>query len=350
MNDGPWTRVTTSPAREHDLLVVDLDGVVYVGPAAVPGAVEALTSAHDAGTGWVFATNNASRTPDEVAAHLRDIGLAVSPDDVVTSSQAGAALARERLGAGARVLAVGGPGVAAACRQAGLEPVDSADDEPAAVVQGYGRDVAWTHLAEATVAIRAGAQWIATNMDLTIPTDRGVMPGNGSLVAAVRAAVGIEPLVAGKPQPHLFTTAARRAGARRPLVIGDRLDTDVAGAVAAGQASLLVLTGVTRPEDLLRADAGHRPGLVALDLAGLHETHPAAVREDGTWACGQARARWDSDHLTGTGADGDAGALDLLRASCAAAWERIDAGEVLAVDVAVPPGLAARWAHLGSAG
>ena len=350
MTEGRWRRIDTSPAVEHDLLVIDLDGVVYVGPDAVPGSVEALTSARQAGTAWAFATNNASRTPDEVAAHLRELGLPVDPDEVVTSSQAAAVLVRERLGAGARVLAVGGRGVAEACRRAGLEIVDTADDAPAAVVQGYGRHVAWTDLAEATVAVRAGALWIATNTDLTIPTPRGVMPGNGSLVAAVAAAAGVQPLVAGKPQPHLFTTAARRTGARRPLVVGDRLDTDIAGAAAAGQASLLVLTGVTRPDDLLRADAGHRPDLVAVDLAGLHDAHPVAVRHGDSWTCGRARASWQDDRLVGSGVDGDDGALDLLRAGCAALWERTDAGDVTGPEIAVAPGPTARWAGLGSIG
>lgn len=348
MTDRRWRRVESSPAGEHDLLVVDLDGVVYVGPDAVPGSVEALTAARQAGTAWVFATNNASRTPDDIAAHLRGLGLSVGPDDVVTSAQAGATLARERLGAGTRVLAVGGEGVAVACRQAGLEIVRSADDAPAAVVQGYGPGVAWTDLAEATVAVRAGALWIATNTDMTIPTARGVMPGNGSLVAAVAAAVGVEPLVAGKPQPHLFTTAARHAGAEHPLVIGDRLDTDVAGAVAAHQTSLLTLTGVTRPADLLRCDTGHRPDLVAVDLGGLHQAHPDAVRDGDAWTCGRGRARWDDGRLVGTGEDGDAGALDLLRAACAAAWERVDAGAVAGADVVAEPHLEARWAGLGS--
>jgi hypothetical protein len=174
------------------------------------------------------------------------------------------------------------------------------------------------------------------------------MPGNGSLVAAVRAAVGVEPLVAGKPQPHLFTAAARRAGAGRPLVVGDRLDTDIAGAVAAGQRSLLVLTGVTRPADLLDAAAGHRPDLVAIDLAGLHHCHPAAARDGDAWTCGRARVGWDAERLDGAGADGDSGGLDLLRAACAAAWERADAGDLDGGPIPVAPDLAARWASLGS--
>lgn len=319
-----WQEVATSPAQEHDLLVLDLDGVVYVGADAVPGAVEALAAAQESGVAWAFATNNASRTPQQVATHLRELGLRVEDGEVVTSSQAGAALAAERVGPGARVLVVGGPGVAAACREAGLEPVTSADQGPAAVVQGYGRDVSWRDLAEVTVAVRAGAVWVATNTDLTIPTDRGVMPGNGALVWAVRAAVDVEPLVAGKPQPGLFVTAARRVDARHPLVVGDRLDTDIAGASAAGQHSLLVLTGVSGVDDLLRAPGGHRPDLLSADLSGLHEPHPTVVREGAGWVCRSAQVRWVGDTLDGTANDGDEAAVDLLRAACTAAWARTD--------------------------
>lgn len=361
----PWREVATSPAREHDLLVLDLDGVVYVGAAAVPGAIEALNTAHDAGAAWVFATNNASRTPHEVATHLRELGLTVQDDEVVTSSQAGAALAFDRVGRGARVLAVGGPGVAAACRDAGLETVTRADDRPVAVVQGYGRDVAWSDLAEVTVAVRAGAVWIATNTDLTIPTDRGVMPGNGSFVAAVRTAVDVEPLVAGKPQPGLFVTAAQRAGACHPLVVGDRLDTDIAGASAAGQTSLLVLTGVSGVEELLAAHDAHRPDLLSPDLSGLHVPHPKASRADDSWVCRSARVRWEGETLEGAADDGDEAAADLLRAACAAAWARADAAGADATpdrtrDASgegrsrgaprVSASLRARWARWGSGG
>jgi HAD superfamily hydrolase (TIGR01450 family) len=346
-----WRQVATSPAQEHDLVVLDLDGVVYVGAGAVPGAVEALTAVREAGARWAFATNNASRTPQEVAAHLRELGLDVLDREVVTSSQAGAALAVERVGAGARVLAVGGPGVAAACRDAGLQPVTSAEDHPAAVVQGYGRDVSWRHLAEATVAVRAGAVWVATNTDLTIPTERGLLPGNGSLVAVVRAAVGQEPLVAGKPRPGLFVTAARRVGAQHPLVVGDRLDTDIAGAAAAGQTSLLVLTGVSGVDELLGADHRHRPDLLSPDLAGLRVPHPTASRDADGWACRSARVRWDDgDVLEGDAQEGEEAAVDLLRAACAAAWERADAGGPAARPPRVSAALRARWARLGSGG
>lgn len=325
---------------DHDLLVVDLDGVVYVGARAVRGAVESLAAAARAGTARCFATNNASRTPAEVAEQLRQLGIEAGADDVVTSSQAAAELVREHCGERATVLAIGGPGVAAACQRAGLRLVASAADRPAAVVQGYGDHVGWTHLAEAAYAVQGGAWWVATNTDQTLPTERGPAPGNGTLVAAVRAAVDTDPVVAGKPEPALFDTAARRAGARRPLVVGDRLDTDLAGAANAGQPGLLVLTGVTGPLDLLHAPPSVRPAFVAADLGGLLVAHQAPTRDGDGWRCGHARVAWVDDELTGTAREGTAGSEDLLRAAAAAAWTEPDR------PVRVSDALAARWQHL----
>jgi glycerol-1-phosphatase len=255
-------------------VVCDLDGVVYRGPTAVPGAVEAL-SALDVPV--LYATNNASRPPAEVAEHLRRLGLPCAPDAVATSSQAGAWLLRERVEDGSQVLAVGGEGVGLALEEAGLRPV-SPDDavntvRVAAVLQGYGPGVRATDLAEAAYAIQAGALWVATNTDSTLPTDRGVAPGNGSLVGAVANAVGRGPdVVAGKPAPPLYLLCAERLGVEPAaiLAVGDRLDTDIEGAVAAGIDSLLVLTGVDDLAACLTAPAGRRPTWVAPDLAALH--------------------------------------------------------------------------------
>lgn len=313
--------MTPSLLSEHDLLVLDLDGVVYVGPDAVPGAVEALTAASQAGVVLRYVTNNASRTPAEVAAHLRRLGVPARDSEVVAASQAAARLVAEKTGPGAAVLAVGGPGVAAALRAEGLTVVTSADDRPEAVVQGYGPDVGWPQLTEAALAVRGGALWVATNLDATLPTPRGPAPGNGSLVAAVRTATGAEPLVAGKPEPALFRLAA--AGARSPLVIGDRLDTDVAAARRAGMRSLLVLTGVTGPDELLRAAPDERPDLVCVDLRGLRQPPAVAQRVAGAWECGGSRAEV-VDGTLHVGGDGDP--VDALRAAAAAAWDAADSG------------------------
>lgn len=262
-------------AARYRALVCDLDGVVYRGPSAVPHAVEAL-SALDRPV--VYATNNASRRPADVAQHLTDLGLGCAPEDVVTSSQAAAWLLGEAgTEPGARVLAVGGAGVADALGEAGftaVRRVGEGEGAVAAVVQGYGPDVTAADLAEAAYAVEDGARWVATNTDATLPTDRGVAPGNGSLVGAVARAVGHEPDgVAGKPRPPLYLLAARRLGLEAPqvLAVGDRLDTDIEGAVSAGAESLLVLTGVDDLDAVLAAPASRRPTWVAPDLRWLHD-------------------------------------------------------------------------------
>lgn len=254
----------------YDLLLLDLDGVVYLGEDPVPGAVEAIERLHKDGLRVMYATNNASRTPEEVATILVKLGVAAAAEDVVTSAMAAAAVLRERLRPGSPVLVVGAEALAAALSRVGLQPVTSADERPAAVVQGYAPEVGWQQLAEASVAIRAGAQWIATNTDATLPTPRGPLPGNGSLVAALRTALEREPdLVVGKPQPTIFETAIQLAGAQRALVVGDRLDTDIAGAHRAGLDSLLVFTGVTTEEDLASASPQQRPTYLGADLGAL---------------------------------------------------------------------------------
>lgn len=253
----------------YDAIVCDLDGVVYRGDPAVPHAVDALSAA---GIPIQFATNNASRPPREVGDHLRRLGLDVTDDSVATSSQAAAWVLTRHLEPGAAVLAIGGEGVAEALRQSGFVPVSSADDQPAAVVQGYGPDVSATDLAQAAYAIQRGALWLATNTDHTLPTASGFAPGNGALVLAVGAAVGRGPeLVAGKPDEPLYLMCAERLGVapNRVLAIGDRLETDIEGAHHAGMDSLLVLTGVHGVDDALQAPPDARPTWVAPDLRAL---------------------------------------------------------------------------------
>ncbi|RBY78803.1 HAD family hydrolase [Geodermatophilus sp. TF02-6] len=319
------TGTARPPTAVFDVALLDLDGVVYVGPDAVPGVPEALAAARTAGMRLGFVTNNASRTPEEVAGHLTALGVPAGPTDVITSSQAAATVVAERLGAGARVLPVGGPGVAAALRAAGLTPVTRAEDEPAAVVQGYGREVGWVQLAEAVVAVRNGAEHVATNADATIPSPRGPLPGNGAMVGVVSAVTGRRPLVTGKPDPAMHAECVRRTAARRPLVVGDRLDTDIEGGQRAGAASLLVLSGVTQPPALLAAGPHQRPDLLSADAAGLLRAHPAVLRNAGAWRCGRwwARPVGEGGPLQlgcdPPGADTGDG-LDGLRAVCVAHW------------------------------
>ena len=253
----------------YDALLVDLDGVVHLGDHPVPAAAAGLDAARAAGLSVVFVTNNASRTADDVVAALDRFGVPATSRDVLTSSMAAADVLSDQCAPGARVLVVGGEGLRRPLAEAGLSPVTTADDAPAAVAQGWSPELTWAQLAEGAVAIRNGATWVATNADATLPSPRGPLPGNGAMVAALRMATGREPLVVGKPAPTLFRTAAARCAATSPLVIGDRLDTDIAGAVAAGLPSLLVLTGVSSVRDLMAADPSMRPTYVASDLSTL---------------------------------------------------------------------------------
>lgn len=279
-------------AERYDLALLDLDGVVYRGDQAVGGAVDALAAALARGMDRVFVTNNASRTPATVAAQLRHLGVPADDGDVVTSAQAAAGRLAQLLPAGSRVLVVGGDGLLQALSERGLQPVFSAQDGPAALVQGFSPTTTWQMLMEACVAVRAGLPWVVTNADTTLPTPRGTGPGNGALVDVVRRVTGLEPLeVTGKPFSPIMEEAGRRRHAHSPLVVGDRLDTDIEAARAAGMDSLLVLTGVSLLDDLLDASPTRRPTFVAPDLAGLLRPGRLVQHEDGAWRCGDVVVR-----------------------------------------------------------
>ncbi|SHN47845.1 HAD-IIA family hydrolase [Cryptosporangium aurantiacum] len=309
----------TPLTERYDAALFDLDGVLYLQEEPIAFAPDGVAAARAAGMRIGFVTNNASRRAPDVVALLARVGVEGSEDEVVTAAQASAALLAEELPVGAPVLVVGAQGLADEVADVGLRPVRSADEKPAAVVQGYAREVGWEQLAEASVALRAGALWVATNRDFTIPSSRGPLPGNGALVAALVTAVRREPdVVVGKPHPRLHQESVRRTGAQRPLVIGDRLDTDMAGAVNGGADSLLVLTGVTEASDLLAAGPGERPTYVAADLRGLAVPHPAMVPSADGFTCGGWTTRVDGSAvvLRGSGSDD----VDALRALAVAAW------------------------------
>jgi glycerol-1-phosphatase len=257
-----------SLAQEHDCLLIDLDGTVFRGRQPTEGAVQSLDEVN---CRKLFVTNNASRSADEVAAHLRELGFTATAADVVTSAQSAAHLLAGQLSPDSRVLIVGTEALANEIAAVGLRPVRRYDDDPVAVVQGLSTTIGWPDLAEAALAIRAGALWVAANVDPTLPTERGLVPGNGSLVAALRTATGAEPKVAGKPSPSLLTDAVARGDFRAPLVIGDRLDTDIEGANAAGLPSLMVLTGVNTARDAVYAQPARRPTYIGHDLRCLHQ-------------------------------------------------------------------------------
>ena len=294
-----------------------------LGGSPISGAADALQLAANRGMRLAYVTNNASRTPSAIAAQLSGMGVRATATDIVTSAQAAAHLLADRFPAGSPVLVVGGMGLRLAVRARGLRPVTTAADGPLAVVQGYAHDVSYGLLAEAALALRAGAFYVATNADPTLPTPRGQQPGNGSLVQLLVTATGCQPVVAGKPEPPLHAESVQRVGARHPLVVGDRLDTDIEGAVRGGADSLLVLTGVSRPADLLLASSRHRPTYVAADLAGLNLSHPSVSTEAGGFRCGgwTATATGGEDWLAVSG-DGDP--IDGLRVLCAAAWSTGD--------------------------
>ncbi|MFG2652987.1 HAD hydrolase-like protein [Streptomyces sp. NPDC048436] len=305
-------------SEAYDTALLDLDGVVYAGGHAIVHAVESLETARAGGMHLAYVTNNALRTPDAVAGHLTELGIPTGASDVITSAQAAARLVSEQIPAGARVLVIGGEGLRVALRERGLEPVDSADDDPAAVVQGYGGpDMAWGRFAEACYAIARGVPWFASNTDLTIPSARGIAPGNGAAVEVVRIATGAEPQVAGKPLPPMHRETILRTGAERPLVVGDRLDTDIEGAFNGAVDSLLVLTGVTDGAQLLAAPPEHRPTYVDADLRGMLTGQPEVTSAEDGFGCGGWTASARGDGLV---LDGEGDAMDGLRALCAAAW------------------------------
>lgn len=328
---------TTSALQEaHDVAVLDLDGVVYRSGEAVPHAAESLNAAQAAGMHLAFVTNNASRTPQTVGEHLRSLGVEASDDDVVTSAQAAASLLARDLPAGSPVLLLGGDGLDQALRERGLRPVTSLEDAPVAVVQGYGPDVPWRRISLGAQLVAEGLPWVASNTDLTIPTARGIAPGNGALVDMVARFAGREPRVAGKPERPLFEETLDRVGGERPLVVGDRLDTDIEGAVTLGWPSLLVLTGVTGLPELVGAAPPCRPTYVAADLRALADPQPAPETDEGEATLGGWTARVDDGRLV---VEGRGDAADWWRVAADAAWHHLDThGEPVATDGVRPPG------------
>lgn len=303
----------------YDALLLDLDGTVWAGDTAIPHAVDAITAARNAGLAAAFITNNASKSPDDVAHKLRGIGLDVGPAEVLTSAQAAVALAGQHAQPGAAILVVGAPSFVDLVRDAGYEPVFSADDNPTVVLHGHSPDNGWRQLSEAALAIQRGATYIASNLDSTLPMDRGFMVGNGSMVAAVTNATGVIPDAAGKPGPAMFDLAVDRLGVHRPLAVGDRLDTDIAGGVAAGMDTLHVLTGVSGPRALIDAPVEQRPTFIAENLSVLldDEADPDTLRPG---AQGGFTAVREGGAIILDGGDDSSTPLEALRTVLAVAW------------------------------
>ena len=333
----------TNLAAQHDCLLLDLDGTLYRGAEPTTGAQETLAAIDKPA---FFITNNASRRAAAVAAHLRELGFAADSGDVATSAQAAARLLASQLPAGAAVLVVGTDGLAGEISEVGLRPVRKWEEQPAAVVQGYSPYTTWADLAEAALALRAGAVWVAANVDVTLPTERGLLPGNGALVEALRVTSERDPQVAGKPKPLLFTDCAERGGFAAPLVVGDRMNTDIAGANAAGMPSLMVLTGVNTARDAILASEQERPTYIGDDLrALLAPAERLRVCAQPHWAI-----TTDAASLTVTAADSDVDddGLSIVRAVADAMWKHNGDGEavrLLAGDDAARAAMS-RWALL----
>ena len=325
-------------AASYDVAVLDLDGVVYIGAEAVDGAVEGLAGARAAGMTLAFVTNNASRSPVHVADHLTELGIPAAPADVVTSAQAAARLMAQSVPEGSAVYVIGGPGLQEALRERGLVPVTDVDgprERIAGVVQGYGPEMPWRQVINGALLVRDGLPWVASNTDLTVPTAYGPGPGNGTLVALVAEYADRTPVVAGKPQPPLFEETLARVGGERPLVVGDRIDTDIEGAIAVGWDSLLVMSGVTTLTELAGLAPALRPTYVGADVRCL--TLPAAPCRPVTGPL--TVAGWTAEVRDGalrTAGSGDPHAW--WQAVTAVAWGHLDASGRAAITDGLVPG------------
>lgn len=302
----------------YDALFADLDGVVYEGGKAIEHAVSVLSTIAASKRAIAYVTNNSSRRPQTIADQITAYGLVVSAEQVVSSGQTGVELLTSMVEPGAKVLVVGGEGLRAYTEQAGFKLVSDSSGEPDAVIQGFSPDLGWKDLAEAAYSIQNGAKWVATNSDWTIPQERGIAPGNGTLISAVHTAVGQLPLVAGKPEIAIFETAKKRVGSKRPLFVGDRIDTDILGANRAGIDSVLVLTGISRPKELLATSSDSRPTFVISDLRDLLAPYQEPKKTKFGYSLRGSEVELLGNKVRVT--SGDPRGIDALRCACALIW------------------------------
>lgn len=311
-------------ATDYDSWLFDLDGTVWEGGRLLPSAKEVI---NNASVPVAYITNNASRSPLDVALMLTEVGLTTSEEQVLTSAQAAVEMSLENLCQGDKVFVLGSEAFKALASKAGFVVVDSAEDLPSAVLQGHNPETGWVQLSEAALCIRNGARYFVSNLDTTLPSERGLLVGNGSMVAAVVSATGVTPISAGKPDPTMFFSAAKKLGSQKPLAIGDRLNTDIAGGVAAGMDSLHVLTGVSSHFDVLRATIAERPCYLAESLDSLNG--PLDGLRPG--AQGGFSAAMDKfGNIVLSGGDSSATAMNAYRTACAVAWQSPEfTGEVI---------------------
>ena len=312
---APLEKSSDVLARAYDAALFDLDGVIYVGQNSVPGVVSCVNQIHsDFGMTLTYVTNNASRSAASVAAHLNELGLGAKPEDVVTSAQAGAAVLATLVPQGSSIFVLGSRDLMAEVELVGLVPSQDVDLSHAGLIEGYWPDMPWRMLAQASHVLSTGVPWVATNMDITIPTQWGMAPGNGAMVNALAQSVGRRPTaVAGKPEVPLMQQSIERAKSQRPLVIGDRLDTDIHGANNVGIDSLLVFSGVTSVRELLGAPVEFRPTYVAWDATGLADIHHGVDVQPGI-------ASLNGWQVTGGTLVGQGDILDAIRVTAVAVW------------------------------
>lgn len=302
----------------YDALFADLDGVVYEGGQAIKHAIESLTTLQDEGLPIGYVTNNSSRKPETIAEQISGYGIAVKPEQVVSSGQTGVELLKTLVPVGSKVLVVGGVGLRTYTQAGGFKLVSDSTENPVAVIQGFSPDVGWKQLSEAAFAIQNGAKWVATNQDWTIPQERGIAPGNGTLVSAVHTAVGQLPLVAGKPEIAIYETAKARFGSKRPLFVGDRIDTDILGANRAVIDSALVLTGISRAKELLATKPDSRPTYVIEDLRELLVPYVQPKRTKFGYSLRGAEVELLGNKVRVV--SGEPRSIEVLRCACAVIW------------------------------
>ncbi|TMK84970.1 MAG: HAD-IIA family hydrolase [Actinobacteria bacterium] len=312
-------------AQRYDALFLDLDGVLYRGDRAVPAAPRVVRDLRERHVRIVFLTNNSARMPEQVAEKLLGLGIEAEPEEVLTSALATAAMLRRGGRPGQTAFVIGERGVREALSQAGVELLDGEPERSDLVVVGWDRSADYAKLRTASLLVQRGARLIATNDDAAYPAPDGLWPGAGALLAAVITTTGASPTIVGKPARPLFEAAAEAVGAAHPLVVGDRIETDIAGASAMGWDSLLVLSGAADRPDLLTADV--LPTYVAPDLTALLEDRrPARFRPAGEGDAAAVQRLLESSGLgpipgaggrtqtvVSTGPDGDVEATATLQ-------------------------------------
>jgi len=299
----------------YDTLLCDLDGVIYEGKDAIVDAVETINKFIAQGVSVGYVTNNSSRKQETIADQLAGFGIRTEPENIISSAKTGVEILATLIPAGAKVLVVGGEGLRSRVLEAGFELVVNSDEKPAGVIQGFDPSVAWTDLAEASYSIANGAKWVATNQDWTIPREKGIAPGNGTLVSAVHTAVGQLPIVAGKPEPAIYKTALEHFGSKKAIFIGDRIDTDIRGANRAEIDSVLVMTGISTRKEALGLKQEDRPVFIIETMAELLYDYDQPKKTKRGFACRGVEVELLGNKVLVT--QGDPKSIGALRAACA---------------------------------